>query len=66
MIFMYIFVGLIWAMLAPMSTRNNPDYSKSRRFLTIFLNIILWWIAIPVWLYAKFVLKQNTLVEKDK
>lgn len=62
----YLVVGFIWAMYALVHTCDNPKYGKGRQFVTFFLNFSLWAIAMPVWLYAKIVLEQDTLLSSDE
>lgn len=59
-VIIYICLGLAWGIFAFWMIKNE-EYGALRCIGVCTLNAFGWCIALPVWLYAKIVLKRNTL-----
>lgn len=57
----YLCLGIIWGVLVLATIHNDLRYNTLRRLFVFGLNVAIWWIALPTWLFAKVVLKRNTL-----
>jgi len=59
----YLCLGVIWGILILAIYCNNERYSTSRRAVVFIINMVGVGITFPVWLYAKLILKRDTLFE---
>lgn len=59
----YLCLGVIWGVFVLVMIYEDDRYSTLRRAFVFVINVVGVGITFPVWVYAKLVLKRNTLVK---
>lgn len=60
-VILFVLIGMFWADHCCTKNMYKGDASRTKQAICFFSNFFFWWIAIPGTIFAKHVLKRDTL-----